>query len=1240
MAMVKVMSPADQPGLLRDGPACALIKVARSGLRGDDFRALVKRAGHLVADAVKRLDFKPGEVGVHNISLGASEFYGPNRNGDGFKEACCRKYHKTFEKYARAYRDHCFPAGVPVVMGDRTRKPIEQVARGDEVMTLEGPCQVTRAMARDYDGPATSLKLAGSLDDLVATDGHPVLVLRRRAIHCRYKYSCLTAGPHMRRCPYCRRNAASLKAEWVPIETVARGDYLLLPAPPHGDEVVPEAFAELVGWVASEGYLGDRGSIQFTFSSQNRDDMTAVRRCLEDHGLHVCVTPRPQYGLTMLTACSATLHRRLCRYVQGVKAEKRLTAEVLDWGRDSLLRMLGAYIDGDGNVATSKRRGQLRIRSSSPAMLAALADVIHALGYPTTTNFDNEPAVIVSPTTGDEYWGNGSGCVAVNSAYSPEVCAYSRKAVRRGGRRPQELRWGRLLLRRALAVKPTYLTGPVYNLEVRGPHHYLAQEVLVHNCNKDPAQSYGVIKLALYNEPMKRIELIKAYNGTKEAAERNGGLVADKELELLEKDGSFDTSMACRVPYDVCFPAGTLVETSRGLRPMEGVSAGDLVRTHLGDYRPVVRTMRRPYAGTVVALDVLGCPDSVRTTANHPVLVLRRRQVARCHGTINGQRRRHTFREGREACITCKKDVRLSPRWATADTVRRGDFVVYPVRPPGRAQVPGPYAYLAGLYLGDGSPIRQRRGRHRVGEQVLQGVSVTIDKATPDVISRVRAAATQVHGRQQPVYESGDGKNSVQVHIYHQDLARFLVEVMGEGSAAKAVNLDVFRWDHEARLQFLAGVLDSDGSVDRNARYGTGRFLTTNRQLAFAVQQLWWGLSVPAGCHSQVMEEGFAPGCTCYTVSVPRWGVALLDGYAAKAAGITPSPRPRSNGFRHGRYMYLPVQRVVQDYDELDVYNLQVKDHESYLVGFAVHNCSVCGNRAKNRSEYCTSEKEGGHCKGGGLKSNIAGTLADGTQVYADNPDPLWFDDSWVWRHADRIAATTGIVKAAAALPKGGAALAEAWGVTMPWEVALEGADDVVKLAADLARREVRLRHRPPHDSLSLAFCKEAAAPRSWADHGTSVADAVAALNAARVLMPLEGFLEMVGGTKAAALADVARPHLPGVFGRLIADGSLDKIASDRPAQQVPSGRAKAWAQKRAVEYSLDRDRMLKRAALGAIYHAAPPPPAPPPARPHGVGEELARAYALYKLAFLRSLSPAEAGFDLTCEAVVRHNHV
>lgn len=81
------------------------------------------------------------------------------------------------------------------------------------------------------------------------------------------------------------------------------------------------------------------------------------------------------------------------------------------------------------------------------------------------------------------------------------------------------------------------------------------------HANKNPAKSFGIVKASAYHEPMHRIELIVALNGSKEAAERNGGLLADKEIEKLANHKDIAVSMACKIPFDICSGCGNKART-------------------------------------------------------------------------------------------------------------------------------------------------------------------------------------------------------------------------------------------------------------------------------------------------------------------------------------------------------------------------------------------------------------------------------------------------------------------------------------------------------------------------------------------------------------------------------------------------------------------------------------------------------------------------------------------------------
>ena len=563
MSLLKILSPNSQD--LGDAVA-TLIKIGSRGrVVGHDRSVLEKRAGANILYELDKLPRDPGEELIHLLAVGSTEKFGMNRNGDGFREPVLERTHPTFVKYGRFYRDHCFPAGTLVVMADRMRRPIEALREGDLVATLDGPRPVTAVMRQPYFGPGVQLRLNGDYRKFTATSEHPCYVLRREQVICRHKYSRLTASQHGSLCREFRDGLTQMTPEYVAAETIRVGDYLLLPRPQHGNTRVTPHFARLVGWIASEGYLGAAGLMQFTFSAKNTADIEAVTACLQQNGLRVTTTPRPETGCVMLSACGAKLHAEVSTYIVGVLDEKRLTGRILEWDRQSLLEMLFAYCDGDGHIAQQQyHAGQLRIRSASPQMLAMLADVLRALGAPATVQWDRKPGIMLSPTNGQTYHTHGSGVVTVSSGFSEQVMFGSRKTfVRKRLRQPSGVRWNNFYLVRVDHRETIELAEDVFNIEVAGPHHYLVNDVVVHNCNKDPAKSYGTVKLSAYHAPMSRVELICGLNATKEAAERNGGLLADREMEKLARGDSIAVSMACKVPFDVCSYCGNQAPTRK-----------------------------------------------------------------------------------------------------------------------------------------------------------------------------------------------------------------------------------------------------------------------------------------------------------------------------------------------------------------------------------------------------------------------------------------------------------------------------------------------------------------------------------------------------------------------------------------------------------------------------------------------------------------------------------------------------
>lgn len=315
--------------------------------------------------------------------------------------------------------------------------------------------------------------------------------------------------------------------------------------------------------------------------------------------------------------------------------------------------------------------------------------------------------------------------------------------------------------------------------------------------------------------------------------------------------------------------------------------------------------------------------------------------------------------------------------------------------------------------------------------------------------------------------------------------------------------------------------------------------------------------------------------------------------------------------------------------------------------------CSGCQKQARHRGEYCTEET----CKYGGLMHNITKVASDGHVLHADNPDPTFFDISDVYRPADRIAYVLGHAKAASAggCVKCGAALAEDAGVGYPFDVLTAGMDpvtaDLVKLAYGLAEIEDRI-HRDPASFVSVtdrAFHPALQPPvEGTAQLAKSAAGRAQAWNALAgqvVMLPVRDFLCLQLGEdpeKVAGLADRVARHLPGVYGRLIADENLESVLSSNPYRTdgaVAGPQTRRWAEKAAADHSVSLSHVERRVMRSVLQQLVPPSVKGIEKAADATAEGHARQYALYKLAFLRHWA-ATVEAPRMMELAVRQNYV
>ena len=520
------------------------------------------------------------------------------------------------------------------------------------------------------------------------------------------------------------------------------------------------------------------------------------------------------------------------------------------------------------------------------------------------------------------------------------------------------------------------------------------QEHQTKSAGVDPS---GEIIAARYNKMMKRGELLIAVDTEKWAP----------RLQKKAKGENIYLSMGCSVPYDRCFPKGTLVLTEYGYRAIERLGVGDIVATNSGTWQPVTATMVR-YTNNLTRIHTMGFPIEIECTPNHPFNVVRAIKWLSCQGTtIKGRKRRHTT-NGNRVCNVCGKLVDTTAEWISAGDIQVDDYIKIKVDTNADYDTVGEsFAYLCGMYIGDGSFTKSITGRHynkEDGCEYREAVSISAsgDPKDADIIANICRCYKAVTGKTAVVRDESRGKNAKTVLLSDRLLTARIFDLCGIGSKTKYISADILGWSSREKAAFLAGYLDSDGCVTPSSRMM--RIVSINRGLALATQRLFWSIGVPATTYIGSSEENvrknsnFGSYSCAYAVSSRKLNNTDLVRMSAKLSRIGCLNELHNGGntvILDSGYAYVRVNGVRSfECDPVAVYNLEVADDHTYNAeGADVHNCVLCGHIAKVASEHCDH-----------FKHHRNEIYDCGIRSCVMNDAPNFYDISGVNTPADKIA--------------------------------------------------------------------------------------------------------------------------------------------------------------------------------------------------------------------------------------------
>ncbi len=139
----------------------------------------------------------------------------------------------------------------------------------------------------------------------------------------------------------------------------------------------------------------------------------------------------------------------------------------------------------------------------------------------------------------------------------------------------------------------------------------------------------------------------------------HAGLTYEQRRTIEDAFRSFLIKCICATPT-LCLPRGEEIFCEGGPKKIQELKPGDMVLTHSGQFKKVVATIQRPYAGKLLEISAYG-QFPMRMTPEHKVLHVKRRRRSIHSLTRNVHWREYT-----------------QPEWIEAKNLRKGDLVMFP----------------------------------------------------------------------------------------------------------------------------------------------------------------------------------------------------------------------------------------------------------------------------------------------------------------------------------------------------------------------------------------------------------------------------------------------------------------------------------------------------------------------------------------------------------------------------------
>lgn len=475
-------------------------------------------------------------------------------------------------------------------------------------------------------------------------------------------------------------------------------------------------------------------------------------------------------------------------------------------------------------------------------------------------------------------------------------------------------------------------------------------------------------RAAVIQAKASRVSLYEAFPWLKRGVGRG------KKLMPYQASLSLDTSWGGDESQTVgsCFPAGTMVRMADGSqRPIEQVSVGDEVVTHLGRVKRVTGTIEKPHSGNLLEISVESLPHKLRATPDHQFV----EYSDICDMSVDRHQRWNKRSENMS--WTAIEDLStdsfvLMPRQTGDKIQHQFDLAELPecfseestedrcVAPkPGKVRrknsrsdinrfvdLDTRLAWVLGIYAAEGGVETSRQREYPTR------VTFTLNSDEHGILMQLDAFLRDIFGDELSISYDKSRKTATKLRVNSSVVAMFLSGMVPGNVYSKRVPWQLMSSSDAVKTSFVKGWLDGDGHLNikhrpgTNSRYCSITGVSVSHKFIEDVADILISMGFVPKVHKRKPRKQSRSAS-----QVNLYGTDVARIYEHASVAVTSKSKTKRLKTRQG--VACKVNEIKAIPFTGTVYCLEVEDDHSFIAeGYAVHNCVSHGCRNSAMCDY------------------------------------------------------------------------------------------------------------------------------------------------------------------------------------------------------------------------------------------------------------------------------------------------